>query len=57
MKDRIESLHKRIEIGEKGDRRMNLKIIVIDLKLAPLKIIMPKEREPQVLGQQKIDLN
>ncbi|MGL4618046.1 hypothetical protein [Chroococcidiopsis sp.] len=53
MKDRIESLQKRIEIGDKGDRRMNLKIIVIDLKLGNLKIIMPKEREPQILGKKQ----
>lgn len=32
---------------------MNLKTIVIDLKLGNLKIIMPKGREPQILEKKK----
>ncbi|AFY88330.1 MAG: hypothetical protein CLLPBCKN_001242 [Chroococcidiopsis cubana SAG 39.79] len=32
---------------------MNLKIIVVDLKLGNLKRIMPKGREPQILGKKK----
>lgn len=36
---------------------MKLKTIVIYLKLGNPKIIMPKEREPQILGKKKIDLN